>query len=252
MSDVALIRAAVDDPARPAHDRERDASRKPIDVLAFIGIAHGMRVLDMNTADGWYTEILARAVGPTGSVIAHNHPGAREGLPTEDFERRYGDNRLPNVEQLFVRHNDIELPPASLDLVLMSMVYHDTYWFDEDIDWGPVDQAALLSAIHEALAPGGRVGVIDHYAATGADPAESAKATHRIDSAVVLKDFADAGFVLEAESNVLRNRADDYASNVFDLTLRGETDRFVLRFRRLAGLQSPPFASQATLPGNAR
>jgi predicted methyltransferase len=34
-----------------------------------------MTVLDLNAATGWYTEILSRAVGPTGHVIAHNHPG---------------------------------------------------------------------------------------------------------------------------------------------------------------------------------
>jgi predicted methyltransferase len=230
--DPAVIRAAVSDPARPDADRARDLGSKPAEVLEFVGIAAGMRMLDMNAASGWYTELLARVVGERGHVIAHNHPGARNTLPAEDFERRYGGNRLPNVEQLFVAHNRIALHHASLDAVLMSMVYHDTYWYDGKVDWGPVDQQALLRSLRAALAPGGIVGVIDHYAVAGSDPHTSAHATHRIDPEIVKRDFAAAGFVLEAESDMLRNAADDHTKNVFDDSVHGRTDRFVMRFRR--------------------
>jgi predicted methyltransferase len=191
-----------------------------------------MRVLDLNAATGYYTELLALVVGPSGHVIAHNHPGAREALQPEDFERRYGANRLPNAEQLFAAHNDIALPAGSLDAALMSMVYHDTYWYDPKVDWGPVDSPALLQSLRSALAPGGIIGVIDHYAAAGADPKTSAIATHRIDIGVVLRDFRAAGFEPESQSDALRNPADDYAKSVFDDAVRGRTDRFVIRFRR--------------------
>ncbi len=230
--DVAAIGAAVASPDRLAEDFERDSSSKPAQVLEFLGIAPGMRVLDMNAAAGYYAELLARVVGPTGHVIAHNHPGARTALKPEDFERRYGGNRLPNVEQLFVPHDGIALPNGSLDAVLMSMVYHDTYWYDPKVDWGPVDQQALLRSLHDALAPGGVIGVIDHYAAAGTDPRTSAMATHRIDPDVVLRDFRAAGFELEQQSDLLRNPADDYAKSVFDDAVQGRTDRFVMRFRR--------------------
>ncbi len=231
-ADRAAIAAAIAHPERLAEDRERDASSKPAEVLELFGLAPGMRVLDMNAATGYYTEILARTVGPAGHVIAHNHPGARTALAPQAFERRYGGDRLPNVEQLFVPHNDIQLPAQSLDAVLMSMVYHDTYWFDPKVDWGPVDQHALLTELYDALVPGGIVGVIDHYAAEGTDPRESAKATHRIDPEVVRRDFAAAGFELAGESNVLRNPSDDYGLSVFDERVQGRTDRFVLEFRR--------------------
>ncbi|HET8699864.1 MAG TPA: SAM-dependent methyltransferase [Gammaproteobacteria bacterium] len=233
--DRAAIDAAVSDPERPAADRDRDSSSKPAEVLAFLGIAPGMRVLDMNAATGWYTELLARVVGPRGHVIAYNHPGARATLAPQDFERRYGGNRLPNVEQLFVAHNGIALPAGSLDAVLLSMVYHDTHWYDPKIDWGPVDQRVLLRSLYMALAPGGFVGVIDHHAAPGTDPRVSAIETHRIDADVVRADFAAAGFTLEVESDVLRNAADDRRTSVFDDAIRGRTDRFVLRFRKVGG-----------------
>jgi predicted methyltransferase len=191
-----------------------------------------MTVLDLNAATGWYAEILARVVGPSGRVIAHNHPGARTALPAEAFEARYGNNRLPNVEQLFVRHDDLRLPPGSVDVVLMSMVYHDTYWQREGVDWGPIDRQALLESLRDALNPGGAVGVVDHCAATGRDPFETAMALHRIDPAVVRRDFVAAGFEPDGESDVLRNPADDHSRSVFDAAVAGRTDRFVLRFRK--------------------
>ena len=226
------IAVALADPARPAADRARDATSKPADVLLFLGVEPGMSVLDLNAATGWYTEILARLVGPTGHVIAHNHPGARTTLAAEEFERRYGNGRLPNVEQLFVRHSDLRPLPDTLDFVLMSMVYHDTYWHSDTVDWGPIDRQALLASLRVALKPGGVVGVIDHFAAPGADPATSVMATHRIDRAVVERDFVAAGFELDGESDVLRASDDNYSLSVFDDAVVGRTDRFVLRFRK--------------------
>jgi predicted methyltransferase len=231
-SERSLIAAAVADPARLDADRERDGRDRPAEVLAFLGIAPGMRALDLNAATGYYAELLARVVGPTGRVIAHNHPGAHATLAPADFEARYGNRRLQNVEQLFARHDDLHLPSQSLDAVLMSMVYHDMYWLHPDVDWGPVDRAALLAEIYDALVPGGIVGVIDHFAAAGVDPRVSAMATHRIDPAVVRRDFAAAGFELAGESDALRNTADSYSLGVFDERVHGHTDRFVLAFRR--------------------
>ena len=201
-------------------------------MLAFFGVALGMTVLDVNAATGWYAEILSGVVGPNGRVIAHNHPGARTTLPAADFEARYGGNRLPNVEQLFARHDDLRLPPESVDFVLMSMVYHDTYWHRDGVDWGPIDRQALLESLRAALKPGGIVGVVDHYAAAGRDPFESVVAVHRIDAAVVRRDFVAAGFEPDGESSVLRNPHDDYTLSVFDAAVAGRTDRFVLRFRK--------------------
>jgi predicted methyltransferase len=217
---------------RPAEDRERDGVSQPAEVLAFCGIGPGMRVLDLNSATGYFTELLARSVGPDGRVIAHNDPGALEMLGALAFERRYGNGRLPNVELLFATHDDLRLPARSLDAALLFLVYHDTYWFDPNVSWGPVDQPSLLGSLYSALAPGGLVAVTDHRAKPGADPRESAKATHRIDPAIVIQDFRETGFTLEARSDALRNSADDLERSVFDQAIRSRTDRFALRFRR--------------------
>lgn len=216
-------------PERPAEDRERDAASHPAEMLALMGLRPGQQVLDFQSASGYFTELLSYAVGPEGKVIAHNH--SREGvLGPEVFERRYGGERLPNVELLFAAHNALALAPGSLDAVLMSMVYHDTYWYQEGVDWGPVDHAALLWDLYVALKPEGVILVIDHQAEPGSDPHESAIATHRIDREVVLRDFAAAGFVLKEESDILRVPADQLATQIFNETVYRNTDRFVLLF----------------------
>ncbi|MGH7128999.1 MAG: class I SAM-dependent methyltransferase, partial [Planctomycetaceae bacterium] len=51
----ADLASALADESRPAEDRARDASRKPAEVVAFLGIEPGMKVLDAIAAGGWYT-----------------------------------------------------------------------------------------------------------------------------------------------------------------------------------------------------
>ena len=90
----------------------------------------------------------------------------------------------------------------------------------------------------QALKRGGWFGVVDHAApdGTGAEHAKDRdKGAHRIDEEYVKKIFADAGFVLEANNDVLRNQADDRSKPFYDESFRGKTtDRFVLRFRKKA------------------
>jgi predicted methyltransferase len=232
LSPIAAVQDAVASPERPPEDRKRDVMDRPAEVLQFFGVRPGLRVFDLNAAGGYYTELLARVVGPSGHVIAQNDPGAVKMMGADTLAQRYRQSRLPNVTPLFARESELSLPPASLDMVLMSKVYHDTYWYEPGVDWGPVDQQALLRIFHEALRPGGVVGVIDHVAEAGSDPRVSAKAYHRIDPQIVRGDFQRAGFALDGESDLLRNAEDDHRKSVFDPAITGRTDRFVMRFRR--------------------
>ena len=45
-------------------------------------------------------------------------------------------------------------------------------------------------------------------------------------------DFERAGFVLDGQSDILRNPADDHNVNVFDAAIRGKTDRVIFRFKK--------------------
>jgi predicted methyltransferase len=84
-------------------------------------------------------------------------------------------------------------------------------------------------AVFAALKPGGVFGVIDHAAATGS-PTSTAEALHRIDEATVVKEIRAAGFELGGQADFLRNPADDRSKSVFDPSVQGKTDRFVLKF----------------------
>jgi predicted methyltransferase len=64
------IAAAVADAGRPDTDKERDANRKPAETVAFAGVRPGMVVAELGPGRGYYTRILAKAVGPKGKVYA--------------------------------------------------------------------------------------------------------------------------------------------------------------------------------------
>jgi predicted methyltransferase len=219
-------------PGRLPADIGGDARRKPAEVLAFFGVRPGMTALDLFSGGGYFTELLARVVGPSGRVVAHNNAAYLSGSLEAELAERYGDpQRLPNVERLVAEANALELEPGRFDFVLLSNVYHDVYYADEANGWPPIDGRAMLAEVFAGMKPGAMLGLIDHAAAPGS-PAETGGTLHRIDPEVVKRDFAAAGFVLDAESDVLRNPADDFGKDVFDAAVRGRTDRFILRFRR--------------------
>ena len=227
-----VYQMAVDNAARSAADRERDANRKPADVLAFFRLDPGMTVLDMYSGGGYYTEIIAHLVGPSGRVDAHNNQ-AYFGFAGDEIAARYADGRLGNVSALNAENNELDLEPGRYDAVTMVLTYHDFYLVDEENGWPAIDRPALLAEIHEGLKPGGIVGIVDHAAPAGA-PSTTGGTTHRIDPAIVVADMQAAGFVHEGEGDILRNAEDDLQQSVFDPEIRGKTDRFVLRFRKPA------------------
>ncbi|HTP46197.1 MAG TPA: hypothetical protein VMQ50_04670 [Casimicrobiaceae bacterium] len=107
-----------------------------------------------------------------------------------------------------------------LDLVTLVLNYHD-------ITYLPVDRAKMNQRIFAALKPGGHYVVIDHSAKAGSDISVG-KSLHRIDEAVVLTEVRQAGFVLEEESNFLRDPADPLDVSSGDAKI--PTDKFALRF----------------------
>jgi predicted methyltransferase len=62
----ADVNAAVAAKARPAEAVKLDESRRPKEVLKFLGLERGHRALDLFTGTGYYAEIMGRAVGPQG------------------------------------------------------------------------------------------------------------------------------------------------------------------------------------------
>lgn len=229
--DPTAIAAAIASPDRPKSDLEQDARRKPAQVLEFAGIGPGMHVIDVFSAGGYFTELLARTVGATGQVIAYNNPPYAS-FAAKAIVTRYADDRLPNVKQVTCKIEEIDLVASSLDAALFIMSYHDLYWRPDDGSWPATDPMQLLAKLHAALKPGGIVIVEDHVANPGGEPDKVVTDLHRIDPELVKRDFAKAGFVFDGESRVLANPEDDHTKLVFDEAIRGQTDRFLYRFRK--------------------
>jgi predicted methyltransferase len=225
------IQAAVDSQERLPKDRARDANRHYAEIMEFFGVRPGMTVIELFAAGGNTAEVLARSVGPEGKVYMQNPQFFYDRAGTKPIEERLADNRLPNVVRLDKPLNDLGLEPNSLDGAVAFMVLHDFFWLSQDVP-------DVLADLYKALKPGGWFGVVDHSAPAGSgarDAMDRDKGPHRIDEAYVKKLFAEAGFVLEASNDVLRNPADDRTKPFYDESFRGKsTDRFVLRFRKKA------------------
>ena len=217
---------------RPAEARALDASRKPYDVLTFLGLKRGDRVLDVMTGSGYYAEIIGNSIGSYGTVLAVEPTVFADAASRTALAQLV--KRVPNVALVEVMPADLDPPADAYDFVMMHLVYHDLYWSSAKFKFPRMDPDAFLRRLFKAVRPGGIVGVVDHAAAPGGDTRTIADALHRIDPAVVKADFARAGFKLEAESDLLANSADDRSRSVFDAAMKGKTDRMVMRFRKPA------------------
>ncbi len=226
-----FIAAAVASPERSAKDRERDARDKPAELLAFAGLKPGMKVADVLGGGGYWSEILARAVGPSGSVTLVNNPGYFN-FGKDDLKTRFGDGRLKEVKRRVFELSNMDLGRGQFDLITIYLSYHDIYWVDEEgYGWPKIDADRFLTQLHDALKPGGKLLIVDHAAVAGTGKS-AAQDLHRIDEAFTKKDIAGHGFLLEKSWPNLRNSADDHTKGVFDEAIRGKTDRFTHLYRR--------------------
>ena len=213
-------------PNRSDDDKERDAQRKPDQVLTFLGLRSGDTVLDIWSSGGWYTEVLSIVVGPEGKVLSQNSPAVlafRDGYYGQALSVRLDGDRLPNVERINTTVAEAGITPASVDFAFTALNFHDVYNRQ-----GKEGAAEFLAAIFDALKPGGTLGLIDHVGDADADNTS----LHRIEPSLVDEVAVEAGFIIEAKSDLLAHAEDDHTKIVFDPTLRGDTDRFILRLRK--------------------
>jgi predicted methyltransferase len=223
---TADLTAALNNPTRPQADRDRDADRKPAELMTFFGVERGMTALDLIASGGYMTEVLAAAVGPTGKVYSQNPPAFlkfNNGAYDKALGTRLAGNRLPQVVRV-----DADLPaaanvpPGSVDVAVTALNLHDLY----NRDKAAADK--FLKDVFSMLKPGGVFGVIDHVGVAGGENQK----LHRMPTSDAIAAAKAAGFTVEAQSNLLSHPADDHTKAVFDPALRGKTDQFVLKLRK--------------------
>ncbi len=220
------IKAALADPARPKADSDRDAARHPGELLALAGIKPGQKIADFMMGAGYWTRILASAVGPKGHVYAYQ---AGEFIA---FRPAYGEEQTAavagraNVTPLRMKVGEVAFP-EKLDAIITVQNYHDLYLSFG----GPAVAEAVTRRLYDALKPGGTLLVVDHVANADPDFAVPNK-LHRIDPAAARKAIEKAGFRFVRESRLLADAADPHDKNVFDPSIRGKTDQFVFVFRK--------------------
>ena len=222
------IEAALNDPSRPAAEKARDADRKAGEIVAMTGVKPGWNVADVFPGGGYYTRIFAKVVGPKGHVYGVVPGDLQErGFHPSDMVKKLAAepgyaNVSPAVDPL-----QTWTPSPRLDLIFISQFYHDMH----NPGMGGPDIAAEDKGLFNALKPGGILFIIDHSAPAGSGTSDTAT-THRIDEAVAKSELEAAGFKLVSESDALRNPADPRTKLVFDPSIRGHTDQFVLKFQR--------------------
>jgi len=226
------ITAAVANPERDPANVKLDESRKPAEVLTFLGLHRGMHVLDLFGANRYWAEIMVPVIGPKGSYTVWEPTqfyGDKTKAAFEAFEAKN-----PNVSIVASPFETHTLPKNFADFVILNENYHDNYWQNEKFGVVKMDPAAFLKDVYAAMKPGAVIGVIDHVASPNNDTRATVEKYHRIDPNVVKADFKRAGFVFVGSSDLLRNPADDHTIEVHDPWIRGKTDRFIFKFRKPA------------------
>lgn len=158
---------------------ERIREEQPDRALDLIDIEAGSTVADIGAGSGYFTERLARRVGPMGRVYANDiQPGMLELI-----EDRMEKNKLTNVVPVLGTLDDPKLPAGVLDLALMVDVYHEFS-----------NPEAMLRGIGASLKPGGRLVLLEYRAE---DPKVNILSDHKMTKAQVRREVEAAGFRLE-------------------------------------------------------
>ncbi len=217
------IVAAAD---RTPEDRALDGGRQPAALLAFIGVQPGWTVAELAAGGGYTTELLARAVGPTGRVYGQNNRFVRERFAERPWSARL---TRPAMRRVVRVDRELEAPlPAearNLDAVVIVLFYHDLFWFG-------TDRERMNRAVFAHLRPGGLYVVVDHSGRQGSGTRE-VQTLHRIEEQVVRDEIERAGFRLVRSADFLRNPTDPRDWNAAPRAAggrRGTSDRFVLAF----------------------
>ena len=219
------IIAAVGNMNRPPADIARDDARKPGMILDFAQVKPGQTVVELIPGHGYFTRLFAVAVKPGGKVIAV--------VPAAATQRDPEGSAMIDAIAKNTAYGDVTVAPnlttvTGADLVFTAQNYHDLH------NALPAEGLAQYNkGVFNALKPGGLYVIVDHVALPGTGNTATQQ-LHRIDPSVVRQEVEAAGFVFDGESKALANPADPHTANVFDPSIKGQTDQFAYRFRKPA------------------
>lgn len=225
----AKLKAAMAADGRPEKDVVRDANRLPIETLKFFGLRDNMKVVELIPGGGWYTRLLAPVLRDKGDFyIALGTGGVEEHLlgkaPFDKVKVLARQSKMyhPEGARLYRLENP-DMDVKNVDMVFTFRNYHN---FDE------AGRMAMNRAVHEVLKPGGIYAVVDHTR-RHMEP-DSPENRRRIDPVQAIKEIQSAGFELVDYSDLHYRADDELRYEVGRKTVTGNTDRWALKFRKVA------------------
>jgi len=222
------LEAALDSDIRTPEEKARDAERKPIEVLQFMRLRDDMKVIELLPFGGWFTKILAQVLYDNGKMYTAQ---PELGFYSDSLEPTLA---LPGMERvgkidwnggeteggnLWVGSGKWDVEPV--DLVVTFRNYHNFEY---------AERMAINKSAFDVLKSGGYYGVVDHTR-RHMEPDSRANG-RRVDPVLAIKEIQDSGFILEDYTDVLRSPVDELTLEVGQPEVTGQTDRFVLLFRK--------------------
>jgi len=126
--------------------QEREQEEAPTKAVAALKLKPGQVVADIGAGSGYYSMLLAPAVGATGKVYATDVQPEMLAL----IQKKMTANGVQNVETVLGTATDPKVPDGSLDLALMVDVYHELQ-----------QPQVFLRALKRTLKPDGRLVLIE-------------------------------------------------------------------------------------------
>ncbi len=168
----------IGDYIRRMESADRAAWQKPDEVITALNIRSGERIADVGCGPGYFTLPLAEAVGPTGKVWAIDI----EAEMLDRLRERIAKGDLSNIEPHLVLENDPMLPAGEVDTIFIVDTYHH-------FSYRPV----YVSKLRRALAPGGRIVIIDFIPKSREERGFGPRLEMQLDRVTVDREMAASG-----------------------------------------------------------
>ena len=220
------IKTALKAEIRTEAETDRDRNRKALQTLDFFGLRDDMKIIELIPGGGRYTKILAPVVSDKGEYYAAIGTSRIKGLTEEPGFKKVKivaeQAKLYRKEgERFYSLEADSLGVKDLDMVLTFRNYHN---FSED------GRRNMNKLAFEALKPGGVYAVVDHTA-RHMEEANSAN-RRRVDPVLAIKEIQEAGFEFVDYSDLHYRADDELRYEVGVKTVRGNTDRWTIKFRK--------------------